>query len=84
MKKIGELMAEMGFRKEASNSVKEAFIKHLIRASEDVHIRTPSEKREIEKNNIPQITETLARGQSGVPAKVGETEQLSFDFNEVS
>lgn len=66
MKKIGELMSEMGFKENAPNSVKEAFIKHLIRAAADVHVTTPTEKIEIEENNIPQISYT----------------QLSFDFNE--
>ena len=66
VKKISELMSEMGFRKEAPDSVKEAFIKHLIRAAEEVHVTTPSEKIEIIKNNIPQISEV----------------QLSFNFDE--
>ena len=42
MKKIGEIMEEMGFRKDASNSVKEAFIKHLIKNSTGVEIKTPT------------------------------------------
>lgn len=33
MKKIGEIMQELGFNKEAPDSVKEAFIKHLVYAS---------------------------------------------------
>ncbi|MEK6774809.1 MAG: hypothetical protein AABY64_12775 [Bdellovibrionota bacterium] len=73
MKKIGDLMTEMGFRKEAPQSAKEAFLKHLIRAAEGVHVTTPLEKKEIEKNNIPQI-----------PTFEAHQVQLSFDFNEVS
>lgn len=64
MKKVGEIMAEMGFRQEASDSVKEAFIKHLIKNATGVDVQTPTEKR-IEQREI--IKEEL-----GV--------QLSFDF----
>ena len=38
MKRVGQLMQEMGFNKNAPDSVKEAFIKHLIRASEGVNV----------------------------------------------
>lgn len=37
----------MGFNKNAPDSVKEAFIKHLIRTSEGVNVATPTEKKEI-------------------------------------
>lgn len=50
MKKFGQLMNEMGFNKNAPESVKEAFIKHLIHASEGVRVITPSEKQEIREN----------------------------------
>lgn len=46
MKKIGDIMAELGFREDAPNSVKEAFIKHLIKSSTGVEVETPSEKKE--------------------------------------
>lgn len=72
MKRIGQLMEELGFRKEASDSVKEAFIKHLIRASEGVSVMTPSEQREIAEN--PNRIKVLP--QPTRPAG----EQLSFDF----
>jgi hypothetical protein len=45
MKKIGDLMQEMGFRKDAPDSVKEAFIKHLIKSATGVEVQTPSEKK---------------------------------------
>ena len=48
MKKIGNIMKEMGFREEAPNSVKEAFIKHLIKVSTGVELETPSAKRQAE------------------------------------
>lgn len=67
MKKIDQLMAELGFKKEAPEGVKEAFIKHLIKASAGVNVMTPTEKKEIEAS----------------PEKVvlfHAPQQLSFDF----
>lgn len=69
MKKIDQLMAELGFNKNAPDSVKEAFIKHLIKASTGVNVTTPSEKREIAEN--PQRIVQFKTPQ-----------QLSFDFAE--
>ncbi|KYG66738.1 hypothetical protein AZI86_06755 [Bdellovibrio bacteriovorus] len=71
MKKIDQLMAELGFKKDAPQGVKEAFIKHLIKASTGVNVATPSEKREIAES----------------PEKVvvfQTPQQLSFDFIETS
>ena len=73
MKKIGDIMKEMGFREDASNSVKEAFIKNLIRSAYGVDVETPSEKRTIV---IKKLT-----GQSTEEAK---PKQKSFDFTKVS
>ncbi len=73
MKKIGELMAEAGFNKNASTSVKEAYIKHLIRAAHGVNVITPSEKSEIEKNPDKIISMNLS-------SKKSQPEQLAFDF----
>lgn len=47
MNRIGDLMEALGFDPEGSATVKEAFIKHLLRVSEDVHVLTPSEKSQI-------------------------------------
>lgn len=71
MKKIGQVMQELGFRKDAPDSVKEAFIKHLIKASVGVNVSTPSEIIEVKKN--PQSVIALP-----IP------EQLSFEFLEHS
>lgn len=67
MKKIGDLMAELGFNKNAPDSVKEAYIKHLIKASTGINVQTPSEKKEISEN--PQQVLPFAPPQ-----------QLSFGF----
>ena len=69
MKKIDQLMQELGFNKNAPESVKEAFIKHLIKASTGVNVTTPSEKKEIEAN--PQRIVQFKTPQ-----------QLSFAFEE--
>lgn len=69
MKKIDQLMAELGFKSNAPDSVKEAFIKHLIKVSEGVNVMTPSEKREV-----------LADPQRIVEFKTPQ--QLSFNFIE--
>lgn len=75
MKRVGQLMQEMGFNKNAPDSVKEAFIKHLIRVSEGVNVTTPSERLEIESN--PDRVRPLA----SAPKKAREPEQLSFDMD---
>lgn len=68
MKKMSDIMAEMGFRQEASDSVKEAFIKHLIKNATGVEIQTPTEKRIEQREKIKE--------ELGV--------QLSFDFSQAS
>ena len=50
MKKINQLMKELGFNEKGSDAVKEAFIKNLIKASTGVDIITPSEKKIIQNN----------------------------------
>ena len=68
MKKIGDIMAEMGFRKDAPDSLKEAFIRHLIKSSTgaDMPARTqePEKKTELEKMK-----------------PLSEPEQLAFNFS---
>lgn len=67
MKKIDLLMQELGFNKNAPDSVKEAFIKHLIKASTGASVVTPSEQREIEQNPLRVV-------------QLKNPQQLSFDF----
>ena len=43
MKKMGELMKEIGFNPHASDSVKEAFIKHLIKQSNGENVQSPTQ-----------------------------------------
>lgn len=73
MKKIGDLMKEIGFNPNSSDSVKEAFIKHLIKASTGAQVQTPSEKKIISEN--PKTIISLNGKESfSLP------EQMSFDF----
>lgn len=69
MKKMNELMKELGFNPNGSDSTKEAFIKHLIKASTGVDVMTPSEKRE-----IAQHPEKFVQFKT--------PQQLSFDFGD--
>jgi len=65
MKKVSEIMNEMGFNKNSPESVKEAFIKHLIKASTGQNVITPTEKKIIREN----------------PDKIiSFPQQMSFDF----
>ena len=47
MKKVGQLMKDIGFNPDSSDSAKEAFIKYLIKQSAGVNVQTPSEKKAI-------------------------------------
>lgn len=80
MKKIGDIMAEMGFRKDAPDSVKEAFIKHLIQSSTGVVVETPSEKKEKLESKNNENKEVKSNVRPG-PAPQSPT-QLSFDFDQ--
>lgn len=77
MKKLGEIMHEMGFRKEGSRATKEAFIKYLLRSAEGIHVMTPTEV-EIIRQNQHKIR-SFPR-----PERVSEKlpEQLSFNFED--
>jgi len=72
MKKLSDLMDELGFEPEGSPAVKEAFIKYLIKSSEGVNVLTPSEKTLIKAS--PQTVKVLPVAQ--------KPEQLAFDFVE--
>ncbi len=77
MKKIGDIMQEMGFRKDAPDSVKEAFIKHLIKNAYGVEVQTPSEKRSAQTQSKTDENNVLSP-----EAKITSTEngQLVFPF----
>ena len=59
MKKVGDLMSEMGFRAEAPDSLKEAFVRHLIKAATGLAVEPgPHEKKELlrEKKEPVQLS----------------------------
>lgn len=70
MKKMAELMQDIGFNKEASSGAKEAFLKHLIFASTGTRVSTPTENAAIKAD--PDKVKLLPPPQ----------EQMSFAFLE--
>ncbi len=50
MKKLGELMKELGFNPQSSESAKEAFLKYLIKQGLGLNIQTPTEKKIVAQN----------------------------------
>ncbi len=65
MKKVGQMMQDLGFNKDSSDSAKEAFIKYLMKQSTGHDVITPTEKRIIAEN--PQKIVSFPK-------------QLTFDF----
>ena len=66
MKKAGEILKEMGFKAQGSDSVKEAFVRHLIKAATGHEVAPgPAERQEL-----------AAQGKHISP------QQLSFDFTQ--
>ena len=78
MKKIGDLMQEMGFRKDAPDSVKEAFIKHLIKSATGVDVQTPSE-RKAAQDGTPLLASRASVKKSSIQTP-NEPAQLVFPF----
>ncbi|MGZ3768428.1 MAG: hypothetical protein ACXVCP_01195 [Bdellovibrio sp.] len=69
MKKTAKIIKDLGFNEKASNSVKEAFIKHLLKASTESKVLSLSEKAAVE--NDPKLDKIIHRQ---LP------EQLAFGF----
>jgi hypothetical protein len=79
VKKIGDLMKEIGFNPHSSESVKEAFVKYLIKQSTGTQVQTPTEKKIISENpkTIFSLNKTVVGKNSfTLPA------QLSFDLDQ--
>ncbi len=79
MKKLGQLMHELGFRADSSQASKEAFLKHLLRVSENVHVMPPTEVELVVQNSAK--VSSLQNRKISKAAKP-QPEQLSFDFSE--
>ncbi|GIL17209.1 MAG: hypothetical protein BroJett040_09600 [Oligoflexia bacterium] len=67
MKKVGDIMAEMGFRKEASDSLKEAFVRHLIKAATGVEVSPGPNERKTRPTSRPgdQLSFDLSDEETG-------------------
>jgi hypothetical protein len=91
MRKLGDLMKDLGFREEGSDEVKEAFIKNLIRAAYGTDVsrvdrasRPPKGKAKIEArsaahaNSHRRNAKRASTKSSPGTGKVGE--QLTFDL----
>ena len=75
MKKLGDLMKEIGFNPKGSDAVKEAFVKNLIKQAYGTHVQTPSEKKIISEN--PGKFVSLRSSE-----KYSDPLQMTFDFDE--
>ena len=87
MKKVGELMKELGFKEGASEQVQKAFIKNLIRQAYGVEVREPIETPQ----KTFEIKSNLAKAQSNIEKRTrakssgpASSEQLSFDLGPTS
>ncbi|MCM2280534.1 MAG: hypothetical protein NDI61_01660 [Bdellovibrionaceae bacterium] len=67
MKKLGDIMKELGFNPKASKSAQEAFLKNLIRDAYSADIRRPLPLQPV----------------SSTPKSVGESGQLSFQLEDL-
>jgi hypothetical protein len=77
MKKLAQLMDELGFDPEGSPAVKEAFIKYLIKSSQNVNVLTPTEKHLVKAS--PEVRPLKALAVQHSP-----TNQMQFDFMSVT
>ena len=74
MKKVGDLMFDLGFNPKSSTSAQEAFLKHLVKVAHGVDVMTPSEKKIIQAN--PQKIVTL----KSLKQNKNTQHQFAFDF----
>ena len=92
MKKVGEIMKDMGFNPEASEGTQKAFIKYLLRvANKNKHVPEPFFYDEAEKNEQWQELKTHSKGHKAVSPNIAPVakavnphkhEQLCFPFDE--
>ena len=68
MKRVGDIMKEMGFKEDASAETKKAFIRHLIQVAT--------------KNEIPRIPQKPAPQAPKAEPEREEEKQLAFEFDE--
>lgn len=78
MKKIGELMEELGFDENGSDAVKKAFIKNLIKTAN--YKENGAEVLELGKELKAGSHINIPRKNEG--KKIGNSEQLSFALDD--
>ena len=69
MRKVSDLMLDLGFREDSAQSTKEAFIKNLMKAAYGISIQTPAMKKDLARTGRHEL-------QFGADSK----QQLSFEF----
>ena len=52
MKKVGDLFEELGFRKDASDGVKRAFVENLVRAAGQTLPAQPAAKAQVKETQL--------------------------------
>lgn len=60
MRKIGDLMKELGFREDASDDVKIAFIKNLARSAYGVELPSPQKAKKKPEAKASPVGEQLS------------------------
>lgn len=80
MKKIDELMQELGFDKEGSDDVKKAFIKNLIKTAN--YRENGADILPIVENKEPVKAGSHISIPKKSKKKIGNSEQLSFVFDD--
>lgn len=60
MRKIGDIFQDLGFNKDASDDVKKAFVKHLVRAADRSSVQNSSSisKQVAEKKSVSKLSDT--------------------------
>lgn len=83
MKKVGEIMKDMGFNPESSEETQKSFIKYLLRvANKNKHVPEPFFSVESQEQDEWQELKTHSKGHKKVENNVTQPkqEQLSFPF----
>jgi hypothetical protein len=74
MKKVDQIMEELGFNTHGSLGSKAAFIKHLVKAAYNVNVEIPDIYKQGTAGSIDALIEEKRNGQ--------KEEQLSFDLTD--
>jgi hypothetical protein len=80
MRKMGEIMKDLGFNEESSDGAKVAFIKNLIRQAYGVEVQ--SSPRLVNVQTLPELEAMSAPERKPLPDHLParQPQQLSFEF----